>query len=239
VAEVFLLKGVATYAVVLAFCGIIVVPLATGVFPVLLLASSRRKGEIAPRTSLRGFGHPFILSVVYLSAVGILFLYGLVIWQGAVERAIAILVGVIALAVTAAIMWRGAFAPRVVVELRDDGYAGGRAVFAVTASGQPAEAEVRLDYPQGERALRAAAGEVPAFSSLCSATFRLAAGHARELKVWAQRITPDGDSEGLAAVVEVDGGVEAKQLDLKLSGGQAVLPVGDECQVKIILADGA
>jgi hypothetical protein len=116
---------------------------------------------------------------------------------------------------------------------------GGGAVFAITASGQPAEAGVRLDYPEGERALRAAAGEVPAFSSLRSATFRLPAGRARGLKVWAQRITPEGDSEGLAAVVEVDGGVEAKQRGLKLSGGQVVLPIsGDECQVKIILADG-
>jgi hypothetical protein len=192
-----------------------------------------------PGTSLRGFGNPFILSVVYFSAVGILFLYGLVIWQGAVERAIAIVVGAIVLAVTAAIVRRGAFAPRVVIALRDEKYAGGRAVFAITASGQPAEAEVRLDYPEGERALRAADGEVPAFSSLRSATFRLPAGRVRELKVWAQRSTPDGDSEGVAAVVEVDCGVEAKQLDLKLSGGQAVLPVsGDECQVKIILADG-
>jgi hypothetical protein len=240
VAEVFLLQGFASYATVLAFCGIIVVPLATGVFPVLLLASSRRKGEIASAMSLRGFGNPLILSVVYLSAVGILFLYGLVIWQGAVERAIAIIVGVIVLAVTAVIVRRGAFAPRVVIALRDDGCARGRAVFAITASGRPAEAEVRLDYPEGERALRVAAGEVPAFPSLRSATFRLPVGPARELKVWAYRIAPGGDSEGLAAVVEVDCGVEAKPLDLKLSGGQAVLPVsGDECQVKIILADSA
>jgi hypothetical protein len=45
-----------------------------------------------------------------------------------------------------------------------------------------AEAEVRLDYPEGEPALRAVAGEVPAFSSLRSATFRLTAGYARKLK---------------------------------------------------------
>jgi hypothetical protein len=237
VAEVFLLQGFASYAAVLAFCGVIVVPLATGVFPVLLV-SSRRKGEIAPGANLRGFGHPLILSVVYLAAVGILFLYGLVIWQGAVERAIAVIVGGIVLAATAAIVRRGAFAPRVVIVLRDDGSAGGRAVFAVTASGQPAEAEVRLGYPDGERALRAAAGEVSAFASLRSATFRLPAGRARELKVWARRSTPDGDSEGLAAIAEVDCGVEAKRLDLKLSGGQAVLPVsGDECRVKIILEE--
>jgi hypothetical protein len=52
VAETFLLKGFVSYVAVLAVCGVIVVPPATGVLPVLLLIASRRKGEITPGTSL-------------------------------------------------------------------------------------------------------------------------------------------------------------------------------------------
>jgi amino acid permease len=59
-----------------------------GVFPVLLLWASRRKGEHLPGFVLPFLAHPAVSGSIYLVAVGILFLHGLGIWQNAFQRVI-------------------------------------------------------------------------------------------------------------------------------------------------------
>lgn len=55
--------------------------------------------------------------------------------------------------------------------------------------------------------------------------------------MWAPRITPEGNSEGLAGLLRVRQGDETRQFDLKLSDGQVVLPTGpDALQVDITFA---
>jgi hypothetical protein len=131
-------------------------------------------------------------------------------------------------AMTLTMARRGAFAPRVNLELRKgDGETG---AFAVTVAGAPAESDVRLEYPEGEQRLRATAGEVPAFPLLRRATFEAAPGAggtavAPELKVGAHRVTPDGDSEGLPAHVAVHVGDGTRHFELDSSRGQIVLPL--------------
>ena len=52
--------------------------------------------------------------------------------------------------------------------------------------------------------------------------------------MWAHKITPEGDSEGLSALLEVRCGDETTQFDLKLSDGQALLPLtGETCRLEI------
>lgn len=54
--------------------------------------------------------------------------------------------------------------------------------------------------------------------------------------MWAHRVTQEGGSEGLAGLLEVDHGNETKQFDLKLLGGQVILPgIGGDCSVRIVL----
>jgi hypothetical protein len=56
--------------------------------------------------------------------------------------------------------------------------------------------------------------------------------------VWAHKITPEGDSEGLPALLEVHCGSETMRFDLRLSGGQALLPLTSEaCWLKITLPE--
>ena len=88
--------------------------------------------------------------------------------------------------------------------------------------------DVRLEYPETEQRLRAAAGDVPAFASLGRATFdgRAQPG-AGELKVRAHTVTADHRSEGVPARVEVRMGDEVRQFELELSGGQVVLGLTD------------
>jgi hypothetical protein len=132
-------------------------------------------------------------------------------------------------------------ARRLIVELRKDQGKHDQAVFAVTASGELANADVQLAYPEGEQHFQAAAGEVPAFSSLRQASFLAkdadpSAALPQELKVWAHQITTTGDSGSLRAVAEVQCGEEIRRFDLKLAGGQVVLPIQDEpCRLSIIL----
>ena len=238
--EWLLFTDAESFAGPLSFLGVLVVSLLGGIFPVLLLASSRRKGEFVPDVVYRLLDHPLLITSIYLVFLASIFLHGLVIWQGPVERAGALFVGVLMLGVTIAMVRRGAFAPRVVVELREDSSQGERAVFAITAGGQPGTAEVRLGYPEGEQRYQAATGEVPAPSSLRYAIFQLPAGQAQELKVWAHRVMPEGDSEGLPALLEVHCGSETTRFDLKLSGGQVLLPLTSEaCRLEITLPESS
>jgi amino acid permease len=225
-AEWMVLTGSGSFAGVLNVVGILVVALLAGVFPVLLLVSSRRKGEHVPAAGVRRLANPALLGAIYLLFVAGVFLHGLVIWDDPFKRGAALLAGVAMVAMTLTMARRGAFAPRTNLELRD-GDGDGAAAFAVTATGRPAEADVLLEYPDGERRLRAARGEIPAFPSLRRVTFRATpkGGVTRELKVWVHRVTPEQDSQGIPAQLEVYLGDETRHFDLELSRGQAVLPL--------------
>jgi hypothetical protein len=87
----------------------------------------------------------------------------------------------------------------------------------------------------------AASGEVPGFSSLRRATFQTGGGTG-VLKVWAHRVTPEGNSVALPGLLNMHQDEETRRFDLKLSGGEVVLPTTQEtCRVDITFtqADGA
>lgn len=100
--------------------GVITVPVVAGVFPILLLLASRRKGENIPAFVLPFLAHPMVAGGIYLVAVSTLFLHGLLIWQDPFQQGMALLVGIIILAITALLMRQGAFACRMVIEVRQD-----------------------------------------------------------------------------------------------------------------------
>ena len=109
--------------------------------------------------------------------------------------------------------------------------------FDVVASGEPVPAAVRLEYAHEERHLHAAAGEIASLTRLRRAEFRLPVERVRELKVWAHRLTPEGNSESLAGVVEVECGGATRRFRLEASGGKVLFPVtGESCRVWIALA---
>ncbi len=239
VAEWLLLTGAESFAGPLSFLGVIVISLLGGTFPVLLLRASRQKGDIVPGLVYRWLGHPLIVAGIYLLFLANLFVHGLVIWQNVVERAAALVAGGLMIFATFLMVRRNAFAPRAVIELKEDQREPGRSAFAVMSQGQPVVADVRLGYADGESRVQAAAAAVRAFSSLRRINFHLPVTRARELKVWVHKTTPDGDSVGLPALVGVESGGARQELDLELSGGQIVVPIGGgECQVAIDLRSG-
>jgi hypothetical protein len=236
ITEWLLLTGSGSFTGLLSLIGVLIVPLLSGIFPVLLLVASRRKGERVPEAVYSFLGNPVLLAVIYVLYLASIFLHGLVIWSDPIQRAIAVLVGVMVLGMTLAM--RGVLARRLVVELRED--EGEQALFTVTAAGRPAATEVQLKYPKGGQRHKAAAGEVPAFSSLRQATFWPEVSAATQLKVWAHKVTPEGDSEGIAGSLRVRQGDKTEEFDLKLLKGQVILPVAPgTCQVDITLSGGS
>jgi len=232
--EWLVMTGTGSFTEILSFMGVILVSLLGGIFPALLMVASRRKGERLPAVTYRLLGHPLITAGVYLLFLVTLFLHGLVIWQDALPRALALLVGAATVSMTIAMTRQGAFVKRTVLELLEDQRESGRAFFTITEAGQPRAAEVSLRYPDKEEKLQAASGEISSFSSIRCATVQLPASLSRELKVWAHRNTYDGYSESLPGILHVDSDNEKREFDLRLSDGEVILPFnGKSCLLTI------
>jgi amino acid permease/predicted transcriptional regulator len=242
VTEWMLLTGSGSFAGLLGFIGVIVVSLVAGVFPVLLLVASRRKGDYVPSVVSRALGHPVLLAGLYLLFLGSLLLHGLVIWREPWLRAGAALVAAGIVVMTVGMVRSGTFRPRLNIEVRQD-QSQGRTFFTVTANGRESTSHVTLQYSDGARHLETGDGEIPAFSSLRHAVFEpgLAdreGGIPREVKIWVHRVTPDGESEAIGGSMTVQAGGTTRRFDIKLAKGQVSLPVTDAtCQMDIELTE--
>ncbi|KYC40654.1 hypothetical protein WA1_23710 [Scytonema hofmannii PCC 7110] len=232
--EWLFLTGVQSFTSILAFAGVLGNSLVGGIFPVLLLFSSRRKGELVPGVVLKILNHPFFSVGIYSLFLAILFVHGLFIWSNPVARISALCIALLSLGATLVMKRYGAFASRVVVELRKEQHLGGRSVFTITASGQPKMAEVYLGYAEGEQYHQAASVEIPSLKTLRYAIFRLTTKREEELRVWAHSSNFNGDSKSLPAFIEVESGNKNIQFDLKLSTGRVLLPLfSDSCWLKL------
>jgi hypothetical protein len=238
VTEWMLLTGSGSFAGLIGFIGVIVGSLVAGIFPVLLLIASRRKGEHIPRPVHLRLGHPMLLGGLYLLFLGNVLVHGLVIWKEPWLRAGAVLVAAAVVAMTARMVRQGTFSPRLNIEVRQD-KAEGRTFFAVTADGQESMSNVTLKYRDGERHLQASAGEIPAFSSLQHAVFEPGLPDEprqipHQLKVRIHKVTHDGDSEPIGGSITVQTRGKTSRYDIMLAKGQVTLPLtGATCRVDI------
>src|SRR6266540_523976 len=212
-AEWLAISGSGSFARLLSFCGVIALPLLGGVFPVLLLAAARRRGDLALPGAARWRGGLPLLAGLYLLFVSMILLHGLVIFSAPLERAVTLLMGVAVLATTALVLARGALRRRAVVELRA-GEAGEVAAPSVVSGGEALAAE-------GQVAARRANVALPATG-------------ARELKLWVHRLTPAGGSEPLAAMAAIGQGGATQQVALGPPAGFVALPFdGEPCEVRV------
>lgn len=240
-AEWMLLTDSGSFAGLLSLVGVIVVTLLTGIFPVLLLVSSRRKGERSPAPVYSFLSHPLVLAVVYLFFLSSVLLHGLVIWDDPWEKVGAVIVSVMILAATDAMKRRGAFSHRATIEVRTDADAG-RTLFEISVGGRALGSLVQLDYPDDSKTLRAAAGEIPRFSSLSRAFFKLNRGEAStpadEVKLWVHESTGAGESLPIQTLLRIrTNGKVVVEEDLGLAGGQAVLPLGHDDEIELVFGD--
>jgi hypothetical protein len=230
-----------SFAATLSFTGVIAVSLLGGIFPALLLASSRQKGDIVPEGGWGILGNPVLLGMVYLISLATLLLHGIVIWQDLFQRASALGVAVIIVLATIVMARRGAFQPRLVVHLYQDArQTQGRLILA--GRGKPYPVAVKLHRCSNTRAGDVAVlnqdGIISSFKSLCSFSFHLGENQFHEMKVWAHRMAPDGDGEAIPAVVNVKQAGNTKQYDLGLTGGKTFIQLENgDCEVDMVLSE--
>ncbi len=235
VTEWMLYTGKGSFSGVLNLLGVIVVPLLGGIFPVLMLAASRRKGEYIPGIVLRFFGNPLLLTGIYLLFLSSLFAYGLFIYREPAARAAVLLVGSFVPALTIWIVMKKGFVRRITVELRWTEEQEGKNLFKITRGGEPLETEVSFAYRDRVKTLRSSGGMVERTSELKSAVFLIPTKGTGELKVLAHTVTADGSSSPLEGILEVSGkGGDGEPLryDLKLTGGSLLMPIdSNSCRV--------
>jgi hypothetical protein len=232
------LSGNDSYTAVLNFGGVIAVPIFAGVFSSLLLAASRRRGDLVPDLVVSVLGHPVVLIGVYGLFVAGIFLHGLVIWTNLLMRAGAIVIGLATVATTAAILKQGAFLPRVVVTIRQWGEKTDEAEYAVVAAGRPLVTPVRFSYPDHVDERTAASGKIGSLATLRTASFTIEPGHGRDLRVLTPRLNATGEAGSLPVVADLHEGGTSWEADLRHSDGQALLPLdGNGSTLEIRLVD--
>ncbi len=195
--EAIVLLGLDDFAGIIGFAGTLTVPIITGIFPMLLIAAARRKGEYVPGRVIGILGSR--ASVVVLLALFTLAVAAhAFIWDNPFERAAAAGTSIV-IVVLIAWVWRARVTlPRAIVELRVD-HRFRRSMLSTTVAGRAIE----LETPIGSG------------TSAPTAVTSLPAGPWREIRIWPHEVSIDGWSTGLAASVEMvtDGAVEAHELE--------------------------
>jgi amino acid permease len=178
--ESLLLAGAASFTEPFGIIGVLTVPLLGGIFPMLIVAAARRRGEYVPGHVVRLIGARSTVIVISLLFLAAVFVHALFIWDGGWDQVAALAVGIGMAVLMLRIATGGSFRGRTVLELRR------------TAAG-----ETRGLVAEG-RQVEAGAGR--ASDSLVTAV----PGDApRDLLVWAHLVTPEGHSVGLAGDLEL------------------------------------
>jgi amino acid permease len=216
----------ASFSEPLSLIGTVTLPLLGGIFPMLLLAASRRRGDYVPNSALRLLGNRAVIaSVAGIFFVGVL-VQGFVIWRHPVERLLASGAALLMVAVSLIAARRGAFRPRSVIEIRRE--PSGAGFVSVTIAGLPGDVPIRLEEDGKHRELHGAGDRIQRFETLRSASFDLPSTEARQLKVWVHRITGDRESEGIPARVRVESGGGAEELATGGEDGVVMLTLPDQ-----------
>ena len=204
----------------------VALPLAAGIFPMLMLAASRRKSDLPSAKGVGWLGKsPAVWAVCLLYLAGML-LYAMLVWKDPLERALILLAALLAVGLIVLLWRQGAFTPCLVIHLRLEGAPGERLSFGVMAGGQPLAARASLQYrfQAEERLIDAAEGQIESFTELRRISFTLPLspagpkGKPAEIKVWTQQHMPDGSNGALPAWLIIG----EQEWDLNKSGGEVI-----------------
>jgi hypothetical protein len=231
VAEGLLLANRASFTDPLALIGTLAVPLLAGIFPMLLLAASRRRGDRVPASWVRFLRGPVGMATIALPFFVGLLVQGFVIWQEPLERVAAALVAVLIVGLTWAAMRRGAFDLQAVIELRRE--PSGRGEFAVLVDGQPTSVDARVVEGGGERSMKGPGGDIDLFTKLRMLSVELPPTAARELRIWVHGVTAEGDSEAISSSIEVTSDSDGERRVEAPLGSALVALDGSYSQVRI------
>jgi amino acid permease len=200
--EWLIATGRASFAAPLGLVGTLTLPLLGGIFPMLLLAASRRRGEYVPKSAVRVLARPVAITGVAIVFFAAILVQGFVVWQRPGEHVLAAVAAGVMLAVIWLAWRRGSFRPRSVIEVRRE--ASGAGTLTVTVNGRPADTSIRVAEDGSQRELHGSESRLDRFDAVQWASFQLHPGNTRQLKVWVHAVTPEGDSEPIAATVALE-----------------------------------
>ncbi|HET8651410.1 MAG TPA: hypothetical protein VFM13_02450 [Gaiellaceae bacterium] len=220
-AEWLLVTDRASFTGAIGFVNSVTGPALSGVFPILLLAASRRKGDYVPGRVWGLLNHPVVSGALYALFTAMMFAYAIVLWDDPVPRLVAGAAGLVLLGMTARSIAAGAFRPQLVVELRTDDR-GERAIVNVTDGGRRVDAEVEVVCATERRRFRTGSVSALELQAVRSLSLPLRPSRAASLKVWLHRVAADGRSRPLAGELRVDVGSETEQ---RRASGTLVVPI--------------
>ncbi len=216
-----------SFASLVGFIGVLAGSLFAGIFPMLLLYSSRRKGEFVPAKVYGALGSPPLITIIYLIFLGSIFIHGLFIWENPVQRSIALLTGGLIVLITVIMAKRAAFAPRTIVEVKQDPKSK-QAHLSVIQAGQIVPVEFAVEYHDRSKGGLDSRIAIPDFAHARNLSLSPPAGLARQLKVWVYELGLEGQAIGMPAELAVRQGGKSSSYDLLLTNGQALVPIVDQ-----------
>ena len=222
------ITGSGSFAGILGFLGVVVDSLMIGIIPVLLLLASRRKGELVPGVVHHLVGNRLLAIAIIILYLFILFFHGLVIWQSPVAKAAGIITGLLVIGLTFYMLRKQQFAPRMVVELRDDQRDSDQSLLALVDSGEYATVDLDLKYDSGREHVGNANSALEAFSRLESVSLQLPQSVSRELKIWVHQITAEGEIGNLPATSTLTTQSHIQEAELSATADQVIAPLESE-----------
>lgn len=237
-AEWMAYSGLGNFASLLGFVGVLALPLLGAIYPVLLLLASRRKGDYVPGLVIRILGNRLVVAAIYILYLALIFFYGIFVYENLLERVLTISIGVLTAVVTWVMVRRGAFQPRLVLEVRDDQRLGEKPSVAVVSDGQQSAVSISLNYSDNQELTAHSSGVIHDFASLKAVRLPLPLenGDPHEMKVWVHRVTPEGNSSGIPVTLQVvmEGNEDAQQVSL--SDGLLTMPLPEGARhVQVVL----
>jgi len=231
--EALLLTGRESFTGQLGVVGTASLPLLAGIFPVLLLAAARRRGECLPARRPVWLGSAVLGVALYALFLGALAVHGLVIWEHPAQRALALAVVAVVVLTTLLVVRDGRLRPRTTVELRRDAETGRVRLF-LTCRGEPLVTPVAVRTRDG--AAEGATGGDGALDLATAAhglTARLPPA-APAVAVRLHQVDPTGRSEPLPGRAALGG----RDLPLEAGRAEAAVPA-DAATLEITLDEVA
>jgi amino acid permease len=234
--EWLLFSGNGSFTQPLSFLGVIIVSLLGGIFPILLLAASRQKGDISPDYTLHIPYLSLFSTIIYLLFLASIFIHGLFIWGKSIQGAVACIVGFSIVGLTIFLKTHGAFSPRLLLVLRRERGDRDKIHFSISIAGKPMRSSIQLRYQGFDQSMESSAGEISDISGLQSVIFQIPNNPAWDLKVWAYQVGNEGHVDSLSAGIELQIDERKEQYDLSLSAGQALATLrGNMSSIALIL----
>jgi len=203
-AEYVAITGTGSFAQLLGYLGTLSLPLLGGVFPMLLLGATRRKGDFVPKNPFRPLGNPLLITLIYLLFISIIFLYGLFIWDNPIVKFVTFCFGGGVIGTTIVMLRRGMLDGRLVFELCQDYQPSLVSNFTLTALGKPYETEISFKSDAGEDRIFGSTGMLPFYKSLHSLSLNMPSNGIKEFKVWTHKINEKGIHEGIPIQIDLN-----------------------------------